>query len=176
MLNGSFGVGKSSVASKLTQIIPNSMIYDPEIVGTFLRYLTDGIRAPEEETGDFQDIMLWPTLTIVTAQHLFRQYRRSLIVPMTIANPAYLETIKNRLGAISPPLYHFCLVASLDTIQERLQSREEDMSWARGKAQEYAPLFSDRRYGAHINTEGVTIAQVAARIEKHIKDNPSGSN
>lgn len=176
MLNGSFGVGKSSVAVELTRIIPNCMTYDPEIVGTFLRYLTDGIRAPHEETGDFQDITLWPMLTIVTAEHLFRQYRRSLIVPMTIANPEYLKTIKNGLGAISPPLYHFCLVTSLDTIQQRLQSREEDTPWAWKKAQEYEPLFGDRRYSVHIDTEGVTIASVAGQIEKYIADNPLGSN
>lgn len=176
MLNGSFGVGKSSVAVELTQIIPNCRIYDPEIVGALLRYLTDGIRALHEETGDFQDITLWPTLTIVTAEHLFRQYRRSLIVPMTIANPVYLETIRNGLGAISPPLYHFCLVASLDTIQQRLQSREEDTPWAWKKAQEYEPLFGDRRYSVRIHTEGVTIAWVAGQIEEYIAHHPMGSN
>lgn len=167
MLNGSFGVGKSSVANDLEGIIPNCMIYDPEIVGHFLRYLTDGIRAPHEETGDFQDITLWPTLTVVTAEHLFQQYGRSLIVPMTIANPTYLITIKNGLAAISPPLYHFCLTASLDTIHQRLHTREEDTSWAWMKAQEYEPLFGDPQYGIHIDTEGVTIAQVVGQIEIH---------
>ena len=176
MLNGSFGVGKSSVARELRRMIPNSMIYNPEIVGTALRYLTEGIRAPHEETGDFQDIILWPRLTIVTAEHLFRLFRHSLIVPMTLANPEYLKTIKNRLAAISPPLYHFCLVASLDTIQQRLQNRKEDTSWSWMKAQAYVPLFGDNRYRVHIDTERVTIAQVAARIEKFVVDNPSGSN
>ena len=176
MLNGSFGVGKSSVARELKRIIPNSMIYNPEIVGTTLRYLTNGRRAPHEETGDFQDITLWPTLTVATAKHLFRLFRRSLIVPMTLANPAYLETIRNGLAAISPPLYHFCLTASLNTIRQRLQNREEDISWSWNKAQEYVPLFVDPQYSVNINTEGVTIAQVASGIGQYIVDNPLGSN
>ena len=176
MLNGSFGVGKSSVANELKRIIPNSMIYNPEIVGTALRYLTNGRRAPHEATGDFQDIRMWPKLTVVTAEHLFRVFRRSLIVPMTLANPEYLKTIKNGLAAISPPLYHFCLVASLDTIQQRLQNREEDISWSWNKAQEYVPLFVDPHYSVHIATEGVAIDAIADQIEKSIADNPAGSN
>jgi hypothetical protein len=176
MLNGSFGVGKSSVASELKRIIPNSMIYNPEIIGTGLRYLTEGRRAPHEQTGDFQDIRLWPTLTVATAEHLFRLFRRTLIVPMTLANPVYLTTIRNGLTAISPPLYHFCLVASLDTIQQRLQTRDEDISWSWNKAQEYVPLFGDPQYSIHIDTEEVTIAQVADLVARYIADNPAGSN
>jgi len=175
MLNGSFGVGKSSVACELKRIIPNSMIFDPEIVGTSLRYLTNGRRAPHEETGDFQDITAWPRLTVATAKHLVRLFRRTLIVPMTLANPEYLRTIRNGLGAISPPLYHFCLTASLDTIHQRLQSRELDISWSWKKAQEYVPLFGDPRYSVHVNTEGITIAEVASQIENYIVDNPSWS-
>ena len=174
MLNGSFGVGKSSVANELKGIVPNSMIYNPEIIGTALRHLTNGIRSPHEQTGDFQDIKLWPTLTVITAKYLFRLFRRSLIVPMTLANPEYLKTIRDGLAAISPPLYHFCLVASLETIQHRLQSREEDTSWSWKKAQEYVPLFGDPQYSVHIDTDSITVAQVVDRIEKYIADNPSG--
>ena len=176
MLNGSFGVGKTSVANELKRTIPNSMIYNPEIIGTALRYLTNGRRAPHEETGDFQDIGSWPTLTVTTARHLFRLFRRSLIVPMTLANPAYLKTIRDGLAAISPPLYHFCLTASLDTILRRLQTRDEDISWSWNKAQQYVPVFGDPQYSVHIDTEGANIIQVAGRIRRYIADNPSGWN
>jgi deoxyadenosine/deoxycytidine kinase len=33
MLNGPFGVGKSTVAQRLHDHLPHSMIYDPEIIG-----------------------------------------------------------------------------------------------------------------------------------------------
>ncbi len=35
-LNGSFGVGKTTIAYKLKEKINNSIIYDPEEIGTFL--------------------------------------------------------------------------------------------------------------------------------------------
>jgi deoxyadenosine/deoxycytidine kinase len=37
MLNGAFGIGKTSVANCLVKNIKNSMIYDPEEVGLLLR-------------------------------------------------------------------------------------------------------------------------------------------
>ncbi|MBQ7827680.1 MAG: AAA family ATPase, partial [Clostridia bacterium] len=37
MINGPFGVGKTTVASLLNERLDNSMIYDPEEVGFMLR-------------------------------------------------------------------------------------------------------------------------------------------
>ncbi len=34
-LNGSFGSGKSTIATRLNNILNKSIIYDPEIIGTF---------------------------------------------------------------------------------------------------------------------------------------------
>ncbi|PWW40822.1 MULTISPECIES: hypothetical protein [Paenibacillus] len=33
MINGAFGSGKTSAATKLQTLIPNSMIFDPEEIG-----------------------------------------------------------------------------------------------------------------------------------------------
>ena len=93
MLNGAFGVGKTTIAQSLVASLPHSMIFDPEEVGYMLRRITDGVRCGAEDTDDFQDIALWRTLTIETAAALRRRYQRDLIVPMTLANPKYLEQI-----------------------------------------------------------------------------------
>ena len=87
MLNGPFGVGKSTIARTSRYRLPNSMIYDPEIVGAALHALTDGIRDPAEKTDDFQDLALWPSLTVLVATQLHQYYHRHLIVPMTIVHP-----------------------------------------------------------------------------------------
>lgn len=71
MLNGSFGVGKSTTAIALAERIPNSLIFDPEEVGQLVRRITDGARSTEEETDDFQDIRLWRSLTVITVQQLY---------------------------------------------------------------------------------------------------------
>ena len=168
MINGTFGVGKTSVARALTGAVAHSMIYDPEIVGTALRYLTDGVRAPEEDTDDFQDIALWPEMTVVTAARLYRQYGRALIVPMTLAHPEYLAVIRRGLAAIAPPLHHFCLVASLDTIAARLCGRDTDTSWPLRKARRYVPMFADPRYAVHISAEDRSVEEIVAHILQYI--------
>jgi chloramphenicol 3-O-phosphotransferase len=168
MINGTFGAGKSSVATGLCAALPNAMIYDPEVMGMALRYLTEGVRTPEEETGDFQDIGLWPEMTVLMAERLYRQYGRTLIVPMTLANPRYLDTIRPGLAAVAPPLYHFCLVASLDTIEQRLRSRDQDTSWTMGKARQYVHMFNDPAYAVHVNTENRTVPEIVAQLQGYI--------
>ena len=61
VLNGSFGVGKSSTAEALLARLPNAMIFDPEIVGQMVRFITLNVRKGHEDTDDFQDIAMWRT-------------------------------------------------------------------------------------------------------------------
>ena len=51
-INGSFGVGKTTVAEKLKEKIDKSIIYDPEKIGMFLSNTL-----PTKE-DDFQDYKL----------------------------------------------------------------------------------------------------------------------
>jgi 2-phosphoglycerate kinase len=37
MINGAFGVGKTTVANELLKVIENSMLFDPEEVGYMVR-------------------------------------------------------------------------------------------------------------------------------------------
>ena len=85
MLNGAFGVGKTTVARALVSALPNAPLFDPEEVGYLARRLTEGVRAGAEDTDDFQDIALWRSLTIQSVAVLRRQYRPTLVIPMTLA-------------------------------------------------------------------------------------------
>ncbi len=112
------------------------MIFDPEMLGWSARKLTEGARAEEDETDDFQDIALWRALTVDTARHLFRRYQRPLVVPMTLSNPDYFGEIRGGLEQLGLPLFHFCLVAPLETVQQRLLARgDERGGWAWHKAE-----------------------------------------
>src|SRR5215208_1921527 len=95
MLNGSFGVGKTTTALALAQRLPGAHLFDAEDVGHFVRHITTGLRHGAEDTDDFQDIRIWPALTIATAEQMYHSYARPLIVPMTLANAAVLEPIRN---------------------------------------------------------------------------------
>jgi len=170
MINGSFGVGKTTTAQALLQAIPHALLYDPEEVGYMVRNITRDARSANEETSDFQDIAVWRPLVIAAAEHLLRRYARPLVLPMTLANPAYLDEIKNGFNAFDPHVYHFCLTASLPTIQRRLTERgDTDKSWCWNKTIEYVPLFADNHYAQHIDTENQSVAEVVAMILQHVK-------
>jgi cytidylate kinase len=164
MLNGSFGVGKTTTAIALAQRLPNAHVFDPEDVGHFARYLTNGLRHDAEETDDFQDIRMWPPLTVSTAQQLYHCYGRSLIMPMTLVKPTVFEPIRQGLRAIAPT-FHFCLIASLEIIQQRLQTRGDGPgSWTWRKAAQYVPQLQDPSYARHLDTERYSVAEIVDQI------------
>ena len=107
MINGPFGVGKTTVAELLHQKLKNSMIYDPEEVGFMLRnIITDEVKLPKEKTDDFQDLILWKELTVTVAEKLVNTYHKTLIVPMTICNHECFSHIKSGFESIDET-YHF---------------------------------------------------------------------
>jgi len=164
MINGSFGVGKSTTAAALAERLPEAIIFDPELVGHFARYLTNGLRTGAEDTDDFQDIRMWPQLTIDTARQLVQCYGRPLIVPMTLANRSSFEHIRAGFAALAP-VYHFCLVASLPTIQGRLQSRgDAPGSWPWRKAEQYGPRLNDPTFATHLDTEQHSVAEIVEQV------------
>lgn len=132
MINGPFGVGKTSVACDLNNKLSNSMIYDPEEVGQFLRKVVPEIVLHEsEKTDNFQDILLWKELVPIVGAKLLKTYDKDLIIPMTIYNPRYLSYIMSELYKADDEIYHFCLLADKSTIEQRLLNRgEESGGWA----------------------------------------------
>jgi deoxyadenosine/deoxycytidine kinase len=118
-INGAFGVGKTTAAELLVKRIPNSLLYDAEEVGVFLSHIV----RPIVRFEDFQDLPMWRTLTVATAQLLQQTYGRTLIMPMTIWYMPYFEEVLHGLRQFEPHLYHFCLTAKAETIRKRLLSR-----------------------------------------------------
>ncbi len=102
MVNGAFGVGKTTTTELLAAKLPNSMLYDPEEVG----YMLWKVTADVEVRGDFQDLPLWRTLVVTVAEQLRQQYQRTLIVPMTLAYLPYFQEIKAGLAKLDPELGH----------------------------------------------------------------------
>lgn len=165
MLNGTFGVGKTSVAQVLARILPNATLFDPEEVGKMVRRVTHEVRFGAEASDDFQDIALWRSLTVATAAGLVERYGRDLVVPMTLVNPAYLEEIRIGLSEVSEPLHHFCLTAPLEVIQHRLSERGDPPgSWPWQRTLAYHSRFEDEHYRIHVSTENRTPQEVAEHI------------
>lgn len=168
MINGAFGVGKTSVSKKLIDKIPNSMIYDPEEVGFMLRnIITDNIKTEKELTDDFQDLDIWRKLVVQIAGELIIKYKKNLIVPMTIRKKEYFNYIYNGFESLDGQVYHYCLMAPLDEIHKRLLNRGEEIgSWVYKQGRKCVESFEDSIFKHHINTMNKSIDDVAEIILK----------
>lgn len=169
MLNGAFGVGKTTTAQLLVAALPNALIYDPEIIGFVIQRLNRVVPLAGGQSDDYQDIRLWRRLSVTTARLLRRCSRRTLIVPMTLAWPVYFREICGGLRRVDPDLHHFCLTASPATIQRRLLARgDQPGSWAFQQTQRCVETLGAQEYGLHIDAEQHDPAQVVQLILQQI--------
>lgn len=174
MINGAFGVGKTTIASELVKDIENSMIFDPEEIGFMLRnILPQQTIQLEAKTGDFQDLELWKELTVQVAHSLLVKYKKNLIVPMTIRKPEYFLYIKDGFSKLDSQTYHFCLTASKETIYGRLRHRgEEEGNWCFQQTDKCLTAFNEYNFGEYIDTDHVAIPSVIAEIKNRIQAFP----
>lgn len=170
MINGAFGVGKTTIANMLQNEIENSMIYDPEEIGYLLRNVIPiDIKRIESSTGDFQDLDLWKELTVDVAKKLITKYKINLIVPMTIRKIEYFHFIYNGFKGIDEQTYHFCLNASKETIYERLRLRgEEEGNWCFQQTDKCLEAYNTYDFGEYIDTEKLSINDIIQELKEKI--------
>jgi 8-oxo-dGTP pyrophosphatase MutT (NUDIX family)/predicted kinase len=122
-LNGTFGAGKTSAARELLDLIPGSVLYDPEIIGAGLRLLL-----PEKRLGevcDHQDLPSWRRLVVDTAAAVLSEVGGPLIAPMTLLRQDYRDEIFGGLASRRIPVRHVLLHAEETILRERIARREE---------------------------------------------------
>ncbi|GEL05897.1 AAA family ATPase [Rummeliibacillus stabekisii] len=170
MINGAFGVGKTTIANTLQNEIENSMIYDPEEIGYMLRNVIPiDIKRTESTTGDFQDLELWKELTVDVAKRLITKYKINLIVPMTIRKIEYFHFIYNGFKSIDDQTHHFCLSASKETIYERLRLRgEEEGNWCFQQTDKCLEAYNQYDFGEYIDTEKNSIIEIIQEIKEKL--------
>ncbi|MEH7384420.1 AAA family ATPase [Bacillus sp. JJ1521] len=170
MINGAFGVGKTTIAKELQKEIKNSMIYDPEEIGFMLRnVIPEELKRLEAETGDFQDLHLWKELTVEVAKRIITTYKTNLIVPMTIRKLEYFHYIYNGLKSMDEQTYHFCLTASKETIYERLRKRgEEEGNWCFQQTEKCFEAYEENSFGEYIDTEKSGINDTINKIKEKL--------
>lgn len=170
MINGAFGVGKTTIANMLQNKIENSMIYDPEEIGYMLRnVIPEDIKKIEACTGDFQDLDLWKELTVDVANRLITKYKINLIVPMTIHKIEYFNFIHTEFKRMDEQTYHFCLCASKETIYERLRLRgEEEGNWCFQQTEKCLEAYNKYDFGEYIDTEKVGINVIVENIKEKL--------
>ncbi|MDY2499802.1 hypothetical protein, partial [Salmonella enterica] len=66
-INGPFGAGKTTLAERLRDRRPKSLIFDPEEIGFVVKETV-----PIPASGDYQDLPLWRGLTIAAVSEIRR--------------------------------------------------------------------------------------------------------
>ncbi|WP_338775928.1 NUDIX domain-containing protein [Streptomyces sp. DG1A-41] len=177
-INGAFGAGKTTTAQELIELIPNSTLFDPEVIGGALRYLLPPKRLAE--VGDFQDLPIWRRLVIDTAAAMLAELGGTLVVPMTLLRQEYRDEIFGGLAARRIPVSHILLAPAETILRERIAGRgvPQDLpdgemrirQWSFDHIEPYrAALASWLTADAHpVDTSDLTPHETAARIAEAV--------
>lgn len=157
-INGSFGVGKTTISENLNKMINRSIIYDPELIGTFL---SNNIPIKED---DFQDYELWRTLNYDILKYLSTKYE-IIIVPMTITSHVYYDEIIGKLEVDEIDIKHFILMASKENIIKRLNFRKDSTEWAYKQVDGCISAFENPEFkGKRIYMDSKSINEITCEI------------
>lgn len=147
-LNGAFGVGKTSVAGELRQLVPGARLVDPERIGFVVqRTFWRGV--------DYQDVELWRRLTAWRVSSAGR--RTTVIVPMTVTDPVVFEQVT--AGARV-----FVLTADRTTLEQRITESGEAVEWRLAQIDRCLDAFRGSERGTPVSTEGRAPSEVAKEI------------
>ncbi|MGW0930546.1 NUDIX hydrolase [Streptomyces sp. NPDC002644] len=122
-INGAFGAGKSSTARELLDLMPDSALFDPEVVGGALTRMLP----PKHLAGvdDYQDLPIWRRLVVDTAAAMLSELGGTLIVPMTLLRQEYRDEIFGGLAARRIPVRHVLLTPAETILRRRITAAED---------------------------------------------------
>ncbi len=163
LINGPFGIGKTTTAQALIQRLPDSQLFDPEIIGASLRALL----GPLWTGSDYQDLPLWRSQTINLASCIHADYGRTLVVPMTLWRRDYFDEITGGWRSHGAEVVCFRLIASRETVIERILSRPErdgPHDWCLSHLDAGLTAANDPAFGIEIETDDRTPAEIAQQI------------
>ena len=165
-LNGPFGVGKTTLANLLHQEIPNSILYDPELLGDFFQENLPKAVCPE----DFQDYPIWRQTTVQIIRDLATKTGQVIIVPMTVFKKEYCQEIIEQGLIEDMCVQHYILVAEKETILDRLNKRtQENNNWALKHLDNCLQAFEDQIPGRKIDTDSLTVDELAEIVLRDLK-------
>ncbi len=161
-INGSFGIGKTTVSRLLVQQLPHSVLFDPEPIGVVLSRLIRTWR----RVDDFQDLSIWRE-TSARLIGLMCRFRGAVVVPMASSNESYLRQFLTDVRQSGNEAFHFCLTAPLPIVRERLRSREirrGPTEWQLRRSAECCEAHQRPEFAEHIATEGRSPQQITQEI------------
>ena len=172
LLNGSFGIGKTTTANLLVRALSNTAISDPERVGFVLRRLPAWWLGLKAQPNDYQDMALWRRL-IVHQARLVHLRASTVIVPMAFTNLDYFNGFATALERTAR-VKRICLLAPLALVQDRLAARvaleNRNMNdFELRRSAECVAAHASPAFGIKVDASGSleqTVADVLAQIAR----------
>src|SRR5262245_55127832 len=174
LINGSFGVGKTTIAKLLRNSLPGSAIYDPEWVGFVLRRLPKWIKLKGAGSEDYQDIVLWRR-SAVAGVRLFRLFASGpIIVPMAFSRRDYFDEIITGIERLDSEVRVLCVQADLGNVKKGLVERGAKIEgpgagWIARRIIECVEAHHDSHFGEPVDTEGRAASEVTEEIIKKLQ-------
>ena len=162
-LNGAFGVGKTTTARELSPLLPKARVHDPEVLGWVLQHTVGRL-----QRGDFQHLASWRRGTALLTRWASRN-DATVIVPMSVLRPDYLDGILGDLRAHGHTVHHFLLDATTPALHTRITDGDANDPRATHWRREHVANYQDVRAeiaarGATIDTGDTPPAHVAGSI------------
>lgn len=112
---------------------------------------------------------MWRILTVNIAKEMKHKYNKHLIVPMTIYKPINYDHIYHGFKDIDEELYHFCLIASEETLRKRLTMRGDIIGgWQFQQIDKCVSAFRSNKFEEHIVTDKLNTDDIIDVILKRI--------
>ena len=169
-INGAFGAGKSTVAKRLSAVMPGAASFDPEALARLIR----NAMSPSRRPRDYQDSALWRHLTVEAVSGL-AAVSESVVVPMTLIDEGYFADTVGVLRESGVHVDHFALTASPATIRRRLLKRQvtrlahpPSTRWALDRVERCCKALASSTFHEQIGTDALTVTEVVDRILKRI--------
>ncbi|MGD6747244.1 NUDIX domain-containing protein [Streptomyces sp. BH106] len=116
-INGASRAGKTTAARELIDLIPDSTLFDPEVIDGELERLLPAKRLAE--VSDHQDLPIWRRLVVDTAAALLAELGGVLVVPMGLLREEYRDEVFGGLAARRIPVCHVLLAPGETILRAR---------------------------------------------------------
>lgn len=159
-INGTFGVGKTHVASELQRKVPGSVVSDPEVLGVGIQRMY-----PRALRVDFQETPWWtPTVAELLAD-LASRHPGPVIVPMTLADPDRHDAVFATLRAAGVETRHVTLLASRDAVRRRVRARfENPEGWPLQHYDGNDASLRTSRFATQLETDHLSLPEVVTAV------------
>lgn len=169
-LNGAFGAGKTTVARLLAESLPETVLVDPEEIGSLLR----PVLQPHLPVRDFQEWRAWRELVAATLNSVIAEFpygRCTVVVPQTITNEDYWADIVDSLAPTSV-VVPVALHVDKDEHRRRVLADEEEPGasrWRLMKFDDFEAAAWVRSSFTGIDATHVGPEKLAALLEERLR-------